>query len=106
MPATKRRPHIYGDLYDLLEAKFPQYKVKENTLNVTKLAEDMGRSHEALYRALRKDSMTVTIAESILKYSRLSGSNDPIFLEDLAPFILEPLSAYAKKAKEDLDGLL
>jgi hypothetical protein len=110
--ATVKTNHIYNGLYLVLADHFPAYRTKSNLFDVPGFAKAMGKSHETAYKALRKDSMSVLIAVSIIEFSRSEADALPLVWSDLVPFVLPkfveflalPGASESPKAGDDFLG--
>lgn len=80
--------HIYNGLYKVLAEHFPDFRTKTNSFDVPGFAKGMKKSHETAYKALRRDSLTLVIAESIIEFSRNCTGAIPLVWNDLLPFVL------------------
>ena len=86
--ATVKTNHIYNGLYLVLADHFPAYRTKSNLFDVPGFAKAMGKSHETAYKALRRDSLTIVIALSIIEFSRSEPETLELVWVDLLPFVL------------------
>ena len=86
MSETHKQPsrdRSFGPLWDLLFVKFPDHRTSQGILDVPRLAKELGRSPEYVYRMLRPSSMT---PEQGLAFTKLSeGRLKP---QDLTPFVV------------------
>lgn len=92
-----------GELYGLLLLKFPTHRSHQGLLNVPRLAKDAGLSHETGYRAVRgkksegfpEGKLTVSVAVALLELSRKLHPSDPLYAEDLVPFVIPNFEKYS-----------
>jgi hypothetical protein len=110
--ATPRRDHAFGDLYDLLFARFPHLKTDRNAFDVQAFAKIIGFANETVYKALREQGPLGTrVARRIILASRETKGAKPIYWCDLVEFILPDYALYAapeeaETPEENLDDLL
>lgn len=74
---ARRAP--FGDLYDLLAARFPDHRSVQGLLDIPGLAADIKVSHETLYRAVRNDKISTRVANELISLSEaadLLGESD------------------------------
>jgi len=84
------------DLYDLLHERFPTHRSATNGLHVTNLGKSAGLSHETMYRCVRgheskgfpEGRLTPTVATALLELSQKLHPENPIYADELAPFII------------------
>jgi hypothetical protein len=108
---TVKTNHIYNGLYLVLADHFPAYRTKSNAFDVPGFAKAMGKSHETAYKALRRDSLTLVIAVSIIKFSRSEPEALPLVWSDLLPFVLPQFEAFgvlpgATESPSEVDDIL
>lgn len=82
-PKQPSRDRSFGPLWDLLFAKFPDHRTSQGILDVPRLAKELGRSPEYVYRMLRPSQMT---PEQGLAFVKLSDGR--ITPKDLSPFVV------------------
>lgn len=103
MSDTGPRPSLLqrvGKLYALLEKSLPDHRSTQNVLAIPRLADDLGYSHETLYRCIRNDRMKVAVAKRLLEFSHENHPEDPIYWQDLAPFVLPDFDRFSDPLKE------
>ena len=97
---TIRRTHAFGDLYELLEKKFPDLRTGRDAFDVQGLASVLDYSGETLYKALREfQPLQISVALRLLEASADAAENHKITAlcwEDLLPFVLPNYPAYMK----------
>ncbi len=76
------RPYSFGPLYDLLMDRFPKHRSAQGVLDVPKLAKDIKRSHEGVYKWLRENKITVDGAKRLVELSK-----DRVKYEEFLPFL-------------------
>ena len=89
--ANVKTNHIYNGLYLVLADHFPAYRTA--------------------YKALRRDSLTLVIAVSIIKFSRSEPKALPLVWSDLLPFVLPQFEAFgvlpgATESPSEVDDIL
>lgn len=89
-----------GPLYEVLEGAFPDHRSVQKVFDVTKLAKDLGLSHETLYRAVRTDVIKAGIALKVLAFSHENYPMEPLYWDDLAPFVLPEFQKFSNPAKD------
>lgn len=85
-----------GALYKLLDAAFPDHRSKQGHLDIAQLAREMGYSHETLYRCVRCNVIKAPVALTIIKFSHETVAGDPLFWDDLLPFVLPEFARYER----------
>lgn len=95
-----RVPYTFGPLYEVLQAAFPDHRSVQQVFDVTKLAKDLELSHETIYRAVRTDVITNVIALVVLKYSHEHYLMEPLYWEDLVPFILPQFETFSNPSRK------
>jgi len=83
---AEKRTRICNALYGLLEEHFPNHRGPQGGLDVTRLAGDMGLSHETLYRALRFDEIKTCAALLVIKLSHDLHAEMPLYRDDFTMF--------------------
>lgn len=91
-----------GALYKLLDRQFPEFRSKQGHLDVPGLARAMGFAHETLYRCVRKNDIKVYVALEILKFSHKTHPENPLYWQDLAPFVLPEFDEYSDPSESML----
>lgn len=87
---TRRRPYSFGPLYDLLVEKFPNHRTVQGVFDVPGFARELGRSHEAVYKAVRGNRLTADMARRVIELSE-KYTDDPkkrVTKHDLTDFLL------------------
>lgn len=88
-----------GDLYLFLVESFPEHRTPFNRLDVDRLANDIGKSYESLYKKLRKGQLNVKWAKLLCEFAndenRLIAS-----AEKYARTTTETLHAYLETTPE------
>ena len=91
---AEKRTRIYNKLYTLLEEHFPNHRGPQGGLDVTRLAGDMGLSHETLYRALRYDEIKTRAALLVIQLSHHLHPEMPLYWDNFTQFILPQYERY------------
>lgn len=60
------REYTFGPLYDLLMESFPGHRSRQGVLDVRRLAVDVGRSNEGVYKWLRENEITLDGARRLI----------------------------------------
>lgn len=60
----------FGPLYDLLKAKFPDYRTDTGRFDVPRFSTDLNMSHEGVYKWLRKNKISPDGARKVVSLSR------------------------------------
>jgi len=106
-----RRPESFGSLYDVLERHFRGYRTGSGGMNISRLAKDMGRSHETLYRALRRKPeagfpeglLKVAIALDLLEFSSECHPENPLTWHDLLEYVLPHYGRFNSRGEPGFD---
>lgn len=99
-PARPRVPYTFGPLYEVLQKAFPDHRSIQQVFDVTKLAKDLDLSHETIYRAVRTDVIKIGIALIVLKFSHEHYPMEPLYWDDLLPFILPEFEAFSNPSRK------
>lgn len=103
-PIRPRRDHAFGDLYELLESKFPTLRTDRDAFDVQAFAQLLGYSMETVYKALREfQPMQLTVAARILEASHANQLDAPLYWEDLIPYCLPRFTDYQKPTGDTSD---
>ena len=97
--ARPRVPYTFGPLYDLLLERFPEHRSQQKVFDVPRLARDMGLAHETIYRCVRNDELKISVAHKLLELSRNLFPENPLFWDDLLPFVLPDYEALRDPTK-------
>ena len=94
--ATAGRAHWYvGPFYRMLMDTFPLYRTGRDLLDVRRLADELGRSNEVVYRWLREGQISNTVARRLVKLASapenqqaiVAAGGTPPELRDFLPFM-------------------
>lgn len=78
------RPGSLGELYDVLEAAFPDLRTDKGELKVYALADHLGCKPQVCYKWFEKDKLTPERAQDIVK-----KSNGRLTLKKLERFVFK-----------------
>ena len=94
---TPRREHPFGDFYEVLIERFPQFRKGPKTLDVLAFSEFLGFSPETVYRALREsEPLKLKVALRIIESSHSGGESVPMYWSDMLLYALPEYEEYAE----------
>lgn len=109
MPGAARKPTIIrrdGELYNLLERAFPEYRSKQDLLAIPQIADEVGFRHETIYKAVRHNATTPNVALKLLELAHKNQPEAPrLHWEDLLRFVLPEFDTYSREVEAEDDLL-
>lgn len=83
-----KKRHEFGDLYKLLDGMFPQYRsIRDQVLDVPRLASRLGMTSEGVYKWLRADKLPTTKARKLVEIANEGGDEANAAFSDFLPFL-------------------